>query len=503
MGYWGRARALEVRAESKIPARHAFCFAGDVVPNRSLNERGIIRPYQTEVDIAARLADPVLICLALGISCLFSDESFGSAETLAAAVGSVLFLMFGEAGGVYRRVRGETVQQEVLRLFTTWLGVVAVLLLAGFLTKTTAVYSRLTMTGWVFAAPTLLFVWRIGLRIVLQELRARGFNSRTAAIVGVSAVGEQLAQRIAHSPWMGIQLVGFFDDRSIARLDARDLSQIEVRGGLDALVARARNGEIDLVYIALPPRAEPRINHLIRRLADTTASVYLAYDFGGYDLLRAKWSSVGDVPVMSVVEDPFYGLDGFVKRIEDILLGTLILSIIAIPMLAIAAAVKLTSRGPIFFRQRRYGLNGEEIRILKFRTMTSCDDGETVVQATQNDVRLTSLGGFLRRTSLDELPQFLQVISGTMSIVGPRPHAVAHNEQYRSLIQGYMRRHKVKPGITGWAQVHGWRGETDTVEKMQLRVQYDLDYINRWNLGLDLKIIFMTIGTVLSRRNAY
>ena len=188
-----------------------------------------------------------------------------------------------------------------------------------------------------------------------------------------------------------------------------------------------------MVYVALPPRAEPRINALIRRLSDTTASVYLAYDFGGYDLLSARWSSVGDVPVMSVVEDPFHGVDGFVKRIEDIVMAAIILTIISGPMALIALAIKLTSRGPIFFRQRRYGLNGEEIRVLKFRSMTVCDDGDEVVQATRNDQRVTALGSFLRRTSLDELPQFLQVLSGTMSIVGPRPHAVAHNELYRKL----------------------------------------------------------------------
>jgi putative colanic acid biosysnthesis UDP-glucose lipid carrier transferase len=348
-----------------------------------------------------------------------------------------------------------------------------------------------------------LWSWRLGVRIVLQEMRVRGYNSRAAAIVGVSAVGENLAHRIASSPWMGLRLAGFYDDRSITRLEAQDLPQIEVKGGFDALVEQARNREIDIVYIALPPRAEPRINQLIKRLSDTTVSVYLAYDFGGYDLLRARWSSVGDVPVMSVVENPFYGVDGVVKRIEDIVLGAMILGVISLPMLLIAAAVKLTSRGPIFFRQTRYGLNGEKIRVLKFRTMTVCEDGETVVQATRNDTRVTPLGGFLRRTSLDELPQFLQVITGTMSIVGPRPHAVAHNEQYRSLIKGYMRRHKVKPGITGWAQVHGWRGETDTVEKMEKRVQYDLDYISRWNLGLDIKIIVMTVWSVVRGRNAY
>jgi putative colanic acid biosynthesis UDP-glucose lipid carrier transferase len=359
------------------------------------------------------------------------------------------------------------------------------------------------MTAWMLLAPTLLWSWRLVMRIVLQEARARGYNSRVAAIVGVSAVGERLAERIASSPWMGVKLIGFYDDRSIGRLEATNLSQIEVLGGLDALVEQARRREVDMVYVALPPRAEPRINALIRRLSDTTASVYLAYDFGGYDLLSARWSSVGDVPVMSVVEDPFHGVDGFVKRIEDIIMAAIILIIISGPMALIALAIKLTSRGPIFFRQRRYGLNGEQIRVLKFRTMTVCEDGDKVVQATRSDGRVTALGALLRRTSLDELPQFLQVLTGTMSIVGPRPHAVAHNEEYRSLIQGYMRRHKVKPGITGWAQVNGWRGETDTVEKMEKRVQYDLEYINRWNLGLDFKIIVLTIWTVLRNRNAY
>jgi putative colanic acid biosynthesis UDP-glucose lipid carrier transferase len=395
------------------------------------------------------------------------------------------------------------VREEITRLLTAWLGVITLLLLAAFLTKTSAVYSRKMMGTWVVLAPTLLWAWRLVMRVVLQEARVRGYNSRNAAIVGVSVLGERLAARIAASPWMGVRLVGFYDDRSSSRLEATNLSQIDLRGGLDALVEQARRREVDMVYIALPPRAEPRINALIRRLSDTTASVYLAYDFGGYDLLSARWSSVADVPVMSVVEDPFHGVDGLVKRIEDIVMAGIILAMISGPMALIGLAIRLTSRGPIFFRQRRYGLNGEEIRVLKFRTMTVCEDGDQIVQAKNGDVRVTPLGAFLRRTSLDELPQFLQVLTGTMSIVGPRPHAVAHNEQYRSLIQGYMRRHKVKPGITGWAQVHGWRGETDTVEKMQKRVQYDLEYINRWNLGLDLKIILMTFRTVLRRQNAY
>jgi putative colanic acid biosynthesis UDP-glucose lipid carrier transferase len=206
---------------------------------------------------------------------------------------------------------------------------------------------------------------------------------------------------------------------------------------------------------------------------------------------------------VSIVENPFYGVDGLAKRIEDLVLGSIIMAVISVPMLLIALGVKLSSPGPVFFRQRRYGLNGEELRVLKYRTMSVMEDGESIVQATKGDSRVTPFGALLRRTSLDELPQFIQVLTGEMSIVGPRPHAVAHNEHYRSLIQGYMLRHKVKPGITGWAQVNGWRGETDTLEKMEKRIEYDLAYIRDWALGFDLKIIYLTVLGVVRGKNAY
>jgi putative colanic acid biosynthesis UDP-glucose lipid carrier transferase len=209
------------------------------------------------------------------------------------------------------------------------------------------------------------------------------------------------------------------------------------------------------------------------------------------------------MPVVSIFESPFQGLSGWVKRLEDIALSIVILSLIAVPMLFIALAVKVTSKGPVFFVQRRYGLGGRPISVLKFRTMRVAEDGGTIKQAQRNDPRVTPLGAFLRRTSLDELPQFLNVLAGSMSVVGPRPHAVAHNELYRSQIHGYMLRHKVKPGITGWAQVNGWRGETDTVEKMQRRIEHDLYYINNWSFLWDMKIIFLTLFGSRVRENAF
>jgi putative colanic acid biosynthesis UDP-glucose lipid carrier transferase len=222
-----------------------------------------------------------------------------------------------------------------------------------------------------------------------------------------------------------------------------------------------------------------------------------------FDLLHASWGNVGDLPVVSISETPFYGVDGFVKRVEDIILSGLFLLLVAIPMIFIAIGVKLSSSGPIIFRQHRYGLRGNEIDVWKFRTMTVSENNDKVVQAKKSDPRVTRFGAFLRRTSLDELPQLINVLQGKMSLVGPRPHAVAHNEQYRKQVDRYMLRHKVKPGITGLAQVNGWRGETDTLDKMQKRIEFDLAYIQNWSLFLDLKIIYQTMFKVFYDKNAY
>jgi putative colanic acid biosynthesis UDP-glucose lipid carrier transferase len=258
-----------------------------------------------------------------------------------------------------------------------------------------------------------------------------------------------------------------------------------------------------MIFISQPISAQPRIRKLIDELQDTTASVYFLPDVYIFDLMQARFDNVGGMPVIAICETPFMGINNLVKRASDLLLASVILLLLAPLMLVIALAVKFTSPGPVIFRQRRYGLYGEKIIVYKFRSMTVAEDGDKVVQASKNDQRVTSIGGFLRRTSLDELPQFINVLQGRMSLVGPRPHAVAHNEQYRKLIKGYMLRHKVKPGITGWAQVNGLRGETATLDKMEARIQYDLDYLRNWSLWLDLWIILKTVKVVLTRENAF
>lgn len=242
---------------------------------------------------------------------------------------------------------------------------------------------------------------------------------------------------------------------------------------------------------------------MINDLADTTASVFVVPDLFIFQLNQARWTDFGGLPIVSIYESPFEGMNGTLKRVEDVVLSSLILLVIALPMLVIAAIIKFTSKGSVLFKQRRYGLNGKVVEVWKFRSMSVSDDGETVTQAQKSDPRITLFGAFLRRTSLDELPQFINVLMGDMSVVGPRPHAVAHNEQYRGLIPGYMLRHKVKPGITGWAQINGWRGETDTLDKMQRRVECDLEYMRNWSLWFDLKIVALTVFKGFTSKNAY
>jgi putative colanic acid biosynthesis UDP-glucose lipid carrier transferase len=298
-----------------------------------------------------------------------------------------------------------------------------------------------------------------------------------------------------------MEVRGFFDDRAGERHP--DALPHPVLGGMEDIPGFVRQHNIKMIFISQPISAQPRIRKLLADLQDTTASVYFLPDVYVFDLMQARFDNVGGMPVVAICESPFMGINSMVKRGSDIVFGAVILLSVLPVMLLVAVAVRLTSSGPVIFRQRRYGLYGEEIIVYKFRSMVVLDDGGSVVQARINDARLTPIGALLRRSSLDELPQFVNVLQGRMSIVGPRPHAVAHNEQYRKLIKGYMLRHKVKPGITGWAQVNGMRGETEVLEKMEARIQYDLDYLRNWSLWLDLWIILKTVKVVLTRENAH
>ena len=382
-----------------------------------------------------------------------------------------------------------------------WLVIMGLLLLIGWATQTLGSFDTRVLVSWAIATPALLFIARLLMPVVLPRLMAVEGVQRVAVIAGEGELGRKLAERIRNAPFSGIRLAGFFDDRSAERLGGAETH--EMLGSLSALADYVKTHKVDLIYLTLPMASQPRILRLLEELRDTTASIYFTPDIFLFDLIQARVDTIGGMPVLAVCETPFYGLNGLIKRASDIVLASAILALILPVMLAIAIGIKLTSPGPVLFTQRRYGLDGRDIIVYKFRTMTVLEDGNVIRQATRDDTRITRLGAFLRRYSLDELPQFVNVLQGRMSVVGPRPHAVAHNEMYRKLITGYMIRHKVKPGITGWAQVNGLRGETDTLDKMRGRIEYDLGYLRNWSLQLDLQIVLKTIVVVLRTQNAY
>jgi putative colanic acid biosynthesis UDP-glucose lipid carrier transferase len=467
------------------------------------------RIHQTTslVTILQRLLDALGILVGLGWACTLATAAEGMPKTLSAASAIIIFYLLAEFTGMYRNWRGASAERELLCALGTWtitLPLVVILRwIRDWFGEPTPQFVPRTLLAWFVLSAILLLGARLACRAAHRLLRAKGFNTRRFAIAGVNDLGFQLARNIEESPHLGLKLAGFFDDRPPHRIPNVPPEIGERVGTISQLVEQARSGQIEMIYITFPMRAEERIRRLLAQLSDTTTSVQIVPDFFVFELLHSRWTDIGGLPVVSVFEHPFYGADGLLKRSTDIVLATLLLMLLAMPMSAVALAVKVTSPGPVFFRQRRYGMDGREIKVWKFRSMRVCDDGPLVRQATQNDPRLTPIGGFLRKTSIDELPQLFNVLCGTMSLVGPRPHATAHNEEYRRRIQGYMLRHKVKPGITGLAQVNGWRGETDTLYKMEKRIEYDHQYIREWSLWNDFKILAQTVFTVLRRDNAY
>ncbi|MDH5232556.1 MAG: undecaprenyl-phosphate glucose phosphotransferase [Gammaproteobacteria bacterium] len=462
---------------------------------------GLIRPHAGKLSFLYRLLDITLIVCSLYVIAMIYGVQWSEVYSLASMTVVALMLFFSSRNELYRSWRVTGVYRELWALYTTWAKVLLGLLVFAFIFKLTSQYSRVTIGLWALVAPTLMTVSRLFVRNLARELRERGYNTRTVAIAGANKHGLEIKRNIQQASWMGLNFIGFFDDRGASRIDAE--ASAAYAGNSEELVRRARNAEIDTIYITMPLKAEERTKDMIRSLSDTTVSLYYAPDFETFDMLYGSWQELGNMPVVSIFENPYDGIDGWLKRSEDVVLASFVLLFSAIPMLIIAALIKLTSPGPVLFKQQRYGMNGEEIEVWKFRSMRVDDAHANVIQAKREDARVTRLGRFLRRTSLDELPQFINVLQGRMSIVGPRPHAVSHNEEYRSQINRYMLRHKVKPGITGWAQINGWRGETNTLDKMEKRIQYDLEYIRNWSLMFDLKIFLLTLVRGFRHRNAY
>jgi putative colanic acid biosynthesis UDP-glucose lipid carrier transferase len=378
-----------------------------------------------------------------------------------------------------------------------WLVFLGILFALGYVTKSSTEYSRQLVLAWAFVTPLLLVTAELAFHHAELLLRVGSREMRVAVFAGCNEVSLALAERLAAHPQTGIRTAGMFDDRSGDRLGVPD--GISLLGRLPELAEYVKAHRVDMIFVALPMRHLQRVIDLLDDLRDTTASIYYVPDIFVFDLIQARTGEILGMPVVAMCETPFYGYRGVVKRLIDVFIAGFGLIAASPVLLTIALMVRFSSKGPVIFKQRRYGLDGEEITVYKFRTMTVTEDGNTIVQARRGDERLTRIGGFLRRTSLDELPQLLNVLQGRMSLVGPRPHAVAHNEEYRRLIKGYMVRHKVRPGITGLAQVNGCRGETSRLEEMQARVEFDLDYLRKWSPALDIIILWRTLVLMLKR----
>jgi putative colanic acid biosynthesis UDP-glucose lipid carrier transferase len=438
--------------------------------------------------------DPLLLVGSLAAVMLYYRIPFSAPYLILSAI---VFLLTFPGKSQLNASLGEMYRDLILG----WVLLFAVLLFFGSVSGSLGFFPRRLLLAWFAAAPATLLAGHHLMRALLPRVLALHGNQRTAVIVGANDLGLKLAKQLRSSSYLGIQLIGFFDDRQEARLG--NVGDNLLLGSMKTLSQFVKDRGVDQIYLALPMASQPRILQLLDDLRDTTTSIYFVPDIFVTDLIQARVDDVNGMPVVAVCETPFTGVNGLMKRASDIVLAAMILLLISPLMLLVAAGVKLSSPGPVIFKQRRYGLDGKQITVYKFRSMKVCEDGPTVPQAQRNDPRITPFGAFIRKTSIDELPQFFNVLQGRMSIVGPRPHAVAHNEMYRKLIKGYMVRHKVKPGITGWAQVNGFRGETETLHKMKARIDYDLAYLRNWSLRLDLLIILKTAMMVLRDRKAY
>ncbi|HEX5374016.1 MAG TPA: undecaprenyl-phosphate glucose phosphotransferase [Aquabacterium sp.] len=461
--------------------------------NRNYNRTFFNAPQSVTSFIAAFLEPAITVLTFLSVMEWFEEPVSRAAMTLCLLVFALTF--------PGRNRFGDKRLEAAVDITTSWVSMLAILWLCGYATSSLHFFDSRVMLLWSVLTPFLQWVATLIGRSWIQYRASLPNARRRVIVVGAGPLGGKVARALQSNPDHSTEFVGYFDDRTDSRVLAEAVSMR--LGGLRDVANYVYAHGIHEVYITLPLGSQPRIVQLLEAVQGTTASLYFVPDVFGISIIQGRLQDMNGVPVVGICETPFTGTNELIKRVSDIVLGALILVLISPVLLAVAIGVKLSSPGPIIFKQKRNGLDGEEIIVYKFRSMRVMDDGAVVKQATKGDSRITPFGAFIRRTSLDELPQFINVLQGRMSIVGPRPHAVAHNEEYRRLIKAYMVRHKVKPGITGWAQVNGYRGETDTIDKMQARVEYDLEYLRNWSLVLDLQIIIRTVRLMVFDRNAY
>lgn len=444
---------------------------------------------------------PVIVVAVLYVVTVAITGEFAKAYVVVASLAATLSALLLNVGQTTDSPFNFDRLSIAVRVLFGWMMVIAVLLFIGFLSNYSSIYVRRIFLPWIVLTPILLIVARLAIYEVLHRILFSPANSRLVVFAGCNEISKTLAAGFDKDPKLCMRVEGFFDDRSSERLGAD--SDERLKGPLSEITKFVKARGIDILFISLPLRHVKRVMNLLDDIQDTTVSIYYVPDVFVFDLIQSRSDEIMGVPVVAMCETPFYGFRGVTKRCIDVIISAMALLIASPLLLTIGLLVKFSSRGPVLFKQRRYGLDGREIRVYKFRTMNVVEDGETVSHATRSDPRVTSVGRVLRRYSLDEIPQLINVLQGQMSLVGPRPHAVAHNEQYRKLIKGYMVRHKVLPGITGLAQVNGCRGEISELKDMKERIEYDLEYLRKWSPLLDIQIIYRTLTQVFWDRKAY
>jgi len=466
--------------------------------------RGLLQQYSSPISLVARVLDVVCVVVAALVAHYwrFGNISLSVSYQIAIVLSVLLTMILFSASNIYSSWRGQAWIQHARIVVTVWLGVIILLVIIGFLTKTSTIFSRQWIGMWTILGAVALLSLRYLVYRLLTLARLKGWNHKRIVIVGIDDLAKGVANKIRQSSWVGLDIVNFISHKSES--DLQNIDGIAIKFGLDNLERLVFDRLVDEVWLALPFQEEEKIKEILHKLRHSTITIRFVPGIFEYRLLNHMVNEIAGLPVIDLNATPMVGINKVVKALEDWTLSLAILILISPLIIIIAIAIKVTSKGPVFFKQMRHGWDGKPIKVYKFRTMVEHNDAHgRIVQASRGDTRVTKVGAFLRRTSLDELPQFWNVLQGRMSIVGPRPHALQHNEQYKEQIDLYMQRHKVKPGITGWAQIHGWRGETDTLEKMKKRVEYDLYYIENWSLWLDIKIIFLTLFSGFVHKNAY
>jgi Undecaprenyl-phosphate glucose phosphotransferase len=458
----------------------------------------LIKPDNSSFVWLHRIADLLLPLILLIIITHLYQVPWHDRYSVLGILGGLIFTTFAQMVGIYQNWRGRPITVSMNLIFKAWFLTWALLIILAFLFKDAENFSRFVTTAWATTTLIVLIGYRVGIRLILSNARAKGKNNRKIAIVGAGKVGQHLANVIQQNDWLGYQIIGYYDDNP--ELIDKTIGEIQVIANTHQILHDAKQNQFDEIYLCLPLRAEAKIKELLNELTDTTVIVKYIPDLFSFDLMHAKWTDLKGIPIVSVYDTPLNSASArLVKRLEDATLSSIILLMISPIMIALAIGVKLTSPGPIFYRQTRVGWNGKNFKMLKFRSMPVDVEKYGAQWGSAKNKTNTKFGQFIRATSLDELPQFLNVLKGDMSIVGPRPERDVFVEQFRKEIPRYMQKHMVKAGITGWAQINGWRGDTS----LEKRIEFDLHYIKHWSLWLDIKIIILTVFKGFINKNAY